>query len=45
MARSCWRAFRGHEAETSELIDTTIREATAGGQGTAVQFAHWANAV
>jgi DNA-binding CsgD family transcriptional regulator/tetratricopeptide (TPR) repeat protein len=38
-------AFRGHEAETSQLIDATIREATAGGQGTAVQYAHWANAV
>ena len=33
------------EAEASELIEATIREATAGGQGTAVQYAHWANAV
>jgi DNA-binding CsgD family transcriptional regulator len=37
--------FRGQEAKASELIDATIREATAGGQGTAVQYAHWANAV
>jgi DNA-binding CsgD family transcriptional regulator len=37
-------AFRGQERETSYLIDTTIREATAGGQGTAVQYAHWAKA-
>ena len=38
-------AFRGQEAEASELIDATIKGATAGGQGTAVQYAHWANAV
>ena len=38
-------AFRGQEAEASELIDATIEEATAGGQGTAVQYAHWADAV
>jgi ATP/maltotriose-dependent transcriptional regulator MalT len=38
-------AFRGREAEASHLIETTIREATPGGQGTAVQYAHWANAV
>jgi DNA-binding CsgD family transcriptional regulator len=37
--------FRGREEEASPLIDATIREATAGGQGTAVQYAHWANAV
>jgi DNA-binding CsgD family transcriptional regulator len=37
--------FRGREAEASALIDATIEEATAGGQGTAVQYAHWANAV
>ena len=36
---------RGHEAGASELIDATIREATPGGQGTAVQFAHYANAM
>jgi DNA-binding CsgD family transcriptional regulator len=38
-------AFRGREAEATELIDGTIEGATAGGQGTAVQYAHWANAV
>jgi DNA-binding CsgD family transcriptional regulator len=38
-------AFRGVEAEASPLIRATIEEATAGGQGTAVQYAHWANAV
>jgi DNA-binding CsgD family transcriptional regulator len=38
-------AFRGQEAEASKLIDATIENATAGGQGTAVQYAHWANAV
>jgi DNA-binding CsgD family transcriptional regulator len=37
--------FRGQEAEASGLIDATIKEATDGGQGTAVQYAHWANAV
>ncbi len=37
--------FRGQEAEASGLFDATIKEATAGGQGTAVQYAHWANAV
>ncbi len=37
--------FRGQEAEASKLIHATISEATAGGQGTAVQYAHWANAV
>jgi DNA-binding CsgD family transcriptional regulator len=38
-------AFRGQEAEATSLIDRTIREATAGGQGTAVQEARWATAV
>jgi len=38
-------AYHGREGEASELIDATINEATAGGQGTAVQYAHWANAV
>ncbi|HEX6712300.1 MAG TPA: AAA family ATPase [Thermoleophilaceae bacterium] len=37
--------FRGREAEVSDLIEMTIREATPGGQGTALQFAHYANAV
>ena len=38
-------ALRGQEAEAAALIDATIKDATAGGQGTAVQYAHWANAV
>jgi DNA-binding CsgD family transcriptional regulator len=37
--------FRGQEADATKLIDATIAEATAGGQGTAVQYAHWARAV
>ena len=37
--------FRGQEKEASDLIEATIEQATAGGQGTAVQYAHWANAV
>ena len=37
--------FRGRESEAAGLIDATITEATAGGQGTAVQYAHWANSV
>jgi DNA-binding CsgD family transcriptional regulator len=37
--------FRGQEEEASDLIEATIEQATAGGQGTAVQYAHWANAV
>jgi DNA-binding CsgD family transcriptional regulator len=38
-------AFRGREAETAGLVEATIRDATAGGQGTAVQYARWSNAV
>ncbi len=37
--------LRGREAEAAAVIDATIREATAGGQGTAVQYARWASAV
>jgi DNA-binding CsgD family transcriptional regulator len=37
--------IRGQEAEASELIEGIIPKATAGGQGTAVQYAHWANSV
>ena len=37
--------IRGREEEASELIDRVVAEATAGGQGTAVQYAHWANSV
>jgi DNA-binding CsgD family transcriptional regulator len=38
-------ALRGREPAASELIRATIRDATAGSQGTAVQYAHWSNAV
>jgi DNA-binding CsgD family transcriptional regulator len=37
--------LRGREAEASRLIDATVEEATSGGQGTAVQYAHWANSI
>ncbi len=37
--------MRGQEAETTELIDGIITQATAGGQGTAIQYARWANCV
>jgi DNA-binding CsgD family transcriptional regulator len=38
-------ALRGHQAEAASLIETTIAEATAGGQGIAVAYAHWAAAI
>ena len=37
--------LQGREAEASGLIDATITDATVGGQGTAVQYARWANSV
>jgi DNA-binding CsgD family transcriptional regulator len=37
--------FQGREEGASGLVDATIEEATAGGQGTAVQYAHWANSI
>jgi DNA-binding CsgD family transcriptional regulator len=37
--------FRGRAEEASGLIDATIEECTAGGQGTAVQYARWARSV
>jgi DNA-binding CsgD family transcriptional regulator len=37
--------LRGREAEASELIERVLAGAAAGRQGTAVQYAHWANAV
>jgi DNA-binding CsgD family transcriptional regulator len=37
--------LRGVEAEALRVIDTTVAQATAGGQGTAVQYAHWSRAV
>jgi DNA-binding CsgD family transcriptional regulator len=38
-------AFRGREAEALSLIETTIDDATEGGEGLAVQYARWAAAV
>jgi DNA-binding CsgD family transcriptional regulator len=38
-------ALRGREAEARPLIDATIREATAGGEGLAIQYAQWTTAV
>ncbi len=36
---------QGHEASGSGLIDATIEQFTAGGQGTAVQYARWARSM
>jgi DNA-binding CsgD family transcriptional regulator len=38
-------ALRGREAEASPLIEATIEQGTARGQGTAVRMAQWAAAV
>ena len=38
-------ALRGSQAEATSLIEATIAEATAGGQGIAVTYAHWAAAI
>jgi ATP/maltotriose-dependent transcriptional regulator MalT len=38
-------ALRGREAEARALIDATIKDATVGGEGLAVQYAHWTTAV
>jgi DNA-binding CsgD family transcriptional regulator len=38
-------ALRGRHAEASRLIEATIAEATAGGQGIAVAYAHWTAAI
>jgi DNA-binding CsgD family transcriptional regulator len=34
-------ALRGREAETMSLVESTVEQATAGGQGIGVQFARW----
>jgi DNA-binding CsgD family transcriptional regulator len=39
------RAFQGHAAEVARLNEATIRDARAGGQGTAVEFTDLASAV
>ena len=38
-------AFRGSEADASTLIESTIKDATAGGQGIGVQHAEWVAAI
>jgi DNA-binding CsgD family transcriptional regulator len=38
-------ALRGREAEATQLIEATIKDATAGGEGLAVEYAHWTTAV
>jgi ATP/maltotriose-dependent transcriptional regulator MalT len=38
-------SLRGRENEAYPLIEATIRSASAEGQGTAVQYAHWARSV
>src|SRR5829696_3621364 len=38
-------ALQGCEDEAAALIDATIRDATAGGEGLAVQFAQWTTAI
>jgi len=38
-------SFRGREADATPLIQSTIEEATAAGQGVAVTWAHWVAAV
>jgi DNA-binding CsgD family transcriptional regulator len=37
--------MQGRAGTTSDLIDATIEKSTAGGQGTAVQYARWARSV
>jgi DNA-binding CsgD family transcriptional regulator len=37
--------FQGREAEAAPMMDRVIEEFTAGGQGTAVQYAYWARSV
>ena len=37
--------MQGREAEAAGLIEATVRDATAGGQGTALQYARWASAI
>jgi DNA-binding CsgD family transcriptional regulator len=38
-------ALRGREAEAASLVEATIAEAQAGGQGIAVAYGHWAAAI
>ena len=38
-------SLRGDQAEAAKLIEATIAQATAGGQGIAVAYAHWVAAI
>jgi DNA-binding CsgD family transcriptional regulator len=38
-------ALQGREAEATALVESTIEQASAGGQGIGVQFAHWVAAI
>ena len=38
-------ALRGREPEAAAMIDSIIVDATTSGQGTAIQYAHWAKSV
>jgi len=38
-------ALRGRELEAAAMIDSIIVDATTSGQGTAIQYAHWAKSV
>jgi DNA-binding CsgD family transcriptional regulator len=38
-------AWRGHEADAAQLIEKTLQEASAGGHGRSVNYAHTATAV
>jgi len=38
-------SLRGRQAEAAPLIEATIAQATAGGQGIAVAYAHWTAAI
>jgi DNA-binding CsgD family transcriptional regulator len=38
-------AFRGRETEASNLLEATVRNATAAGEGLGIQYASWATAV
>ncbi len=38
-------ALRGRESEAIARIEATIKNATAGGEGLAVQYAHWTKAI
>jgi DNA-binding CsgD family transcriptional regulator len=45
MAAMMVASLRGNQAEASELIEVTVAESAASGQGIALTYAHWAAAV